>query len=109
MRKKVNNIQKVIVEHKESPFNKGAITCKLTTYGHISLTNKNYTETFKGTKNKRPIESKDYARILLESFGITQEKYVGKNTRKRLVDYKVLHNKADPIFRICFILYFVIN
>ena len=48
--KKVNKIQKVIVEHKESPFNKGAITCKLTTYGHISLTNKNYTETFKGTK-----------------------------------------------------------
>ena len=46
----MNNIQKVIVEHKESPFNKGAITCKLTTYGHISLTNKNYTETFKGTK-----------------------------------------------------------
>lgn len=45
---KVNNIQKVIVEHKESPFNKGAITCKLTNYGHISLTNKNYTETFKG-------------------------------------------------------------
>ncbi|TKH87688.1 arylamine N-acetyltransferase, partial [Bacillus cereus] len=31
--KKVNKIQKVIVEHKESPFNKGAITCKLTTYG----------------------------------------------------------------------------
>ena len=27
--KKVNNIQKVIVEHKESPFNKGAITCKI--------------------------------------------------------------------------------
>ena len=48
--KKVNNIQKIIVEHKESPFNKGAITCKLTNYGHISLTNKNYTETFKGTK-----------------------------------------------------------
>ena len=48
--KKVNNIQKVIVEHKESPFNKGAITCKLTDYGHVSLTNKNYTETFKGTK-----------------------------------------------------------
>ncbi|MES9784782.1 arylamine N-acetyltransferase, partial [Bacillus thuringiensis] len=80
--KKVNNIQKVIVEHKESPFNKGAITCKLTTYGHISLTNKNYTETFKGTKNKRPIESKDYARILRESFGITQEKYVGKTLER---------------------------
>ena len=48
--KKVNNIQKVIVEHKESPFNKGAITCKLTDYGHVSLTNKNYTETFKGIK-----------------------------------------------------------
>ena len=46
----MNNIQKVIVEHKESPFNKGAITCKLTDYGHVSLTNKNYTETFKGTK-----------------------------------------------------------
>ncbi len=36
----MNNIQKVIVEHNESPFNKGAITCKLTDYGHISLTKK---------------------------------------------------------------------
>ncbi|MDR4347140.1 arylamine N-acetyltransferase, partial [Bacillus anthracis] len=74
---KVNNIQKVSVEHNESPFNKGAITCNLTNYGHISSTN-----TFKGTKNKRPIESKDYARILRESFGITQVKYVGKTLER---------------------------
>ncbi|TKH09173.1 arylamine N-acetyltransferase, partial [Bacillus wiedmannii] len=49
---------------------------------HVSLTNKNYTETFKGTKNKSPIESKDYARILRESFGITQVKYVGKTLER---------------------------
>ena len=48
--KKVNNIQKVIVEHKESPFNKGAITCKLTDYGHVSLTNKIIQKPLKASK-----------------------------------------------------------
>lgn len=37
---KVNAIQNIIVEHPESPFNKGYIVCKLIEDGHISLTKK---------------------------------------------------------------------
>lgn len=75
---KVNEIQRIIVEHKESPFNKGHIICKLNDTGHVSLTKQSFTETCRGKKIKQSITEEEYNKILIDVFGITQEKYVGK-------------------------------
>ncbi|RFB42573.1 arylamine N-acetyltransferase [Bacillus sp. dmp10] len=71
---KVNKIQRVILEHKDSPFNKGHIICRLTNTGHISLTKKSFTETHNGKKSKKIIDEKEYEKILIEEFGIKQER-----------------------------------
>ncbi|HFU7059021.1 TPA: arylamine N-acetyltransferase, partial [Bacillus cereus] len=70
---KVNKIQRVILEHKDSPFNKRHIICRLTNAGHISLTKKSFTETHNGKKSKKIIDEKEYKKILIEEFGIKQE------------------------------------
>ncbi|HFU7058048.1 TPA: arylamine N-acetyltransferase, partial [Bacillus cereus] len=70
---KVNKIQKIILEHKDSPFNKGHIICKLTNTGHISLTKKSFKETHNGKKSKKLIDKNEYEQILIEEFGIKQE------------------------------------
>ncbi|MEB8646768.1 arylamine N-acetyltransferase, partial [Bacillus cereus] len=75
---KVNVIQNIIVEHPDSPFNKGYIICKLIEDGHISLTKQSFTETRKGHKNKRTINEEEYQRILKETFDISLNKYSNK-------------------------------
>ncbi|MFK4291564.1 N-hydroxyarylamine O-acetyltransferase [Bacillus sp. RC240] len=75
---KVNAIQNIIVEHPESPFNKGYIVCKLIEDGHISLTKKSFTETRKGQKSKRTINEEEYQQILKEVFNISLNKYLDK-------------------------------
>ncbi|AKF95795.1 arylamine N-acetyltransferase family protein [Brevibacillus laterosporus] len=75
---KVNVIQNIIVEHPESPFNKGYIICKLIEDGHISLTKRSFTETKKGQKRKRTINEEEYHQILTEVFNIVPNKYLDK-------------------------------
>ncbi len=75
---KVNAIQNIIVEHLESPFNKGYIVCKLIEDGHISLTKKNFTETGKGEKSKQTINEEEYQQILKEVFNVSLDKYLDK-------------------------------
>ncbi|AJQ62797.1 arylamine N-acetyltransferase family protein [Bacillus thuringiensis] len=75
---KVNLIQNIIVEHPESPFNKGYIICKLIEDGHISLTKQSFTETKKGKKRKQAITEEEYHQILTEVFDIIPNKYIGK-------------------------------
>ncbi|HHL4886876.1 TPA: arylamine N-acetyltransferase [Bacillus thuringiensis] len=71
---KVNAIQNIIVEHPESPFNKGYIICKLIEDGHISLTKRNFTETKKGKKRKQAIHEEEFYQILTEVFNIIPNK-----------------------------------
>ncbi|MEC2934228.1 arylamine N-acetyltransferase [Bacillus cereus] len=75
---KVNAIQNIIVEHPDSPFNKGYIVCKLIEDGHISLTKQSFTETRKGQKRKHTINEEEYQRILKEVFDISLNKYPDK-------------------------------
>ncbi len=67
---KVNLIQNIMVEHLESPFNKGYIICKLIEDGHVSLTKRNFTETKKGKKRKQAITEEEYHQILTDVFDI---------------------------------------
>ncbi|MRA76084.1 arylamine N-acetyltransferase, partial [Bacillus thuringiensis] len=58
--KKINAIQNMVIEHLESPVNKGSIICKLIGNGHIVLTEKSFTETRHGKKSKKEITVKQY-------------------------------------------------
>lgn len=75
---KVNVIQNIIVEHPNSPFNKGYIVCKLMEDGHISLTKQSFTENRKGKKHKHTINEEEYQLILKEVFDISLDKYLDK-------------------------------
>ncbi|KAA6452064.1 arylamine N-acetyltransferase family protein [Bacillus swezeyi] len=79
---KVNAIQDIIVEHPESPFNKGYIICKLIEDGHISLTKRSFTETKKGQKIKRVITEEEYHQILTEIFEIIPNNSCGSVWRQ---------------------------
>ncbi|AND11112.1 arylamine N-acetyltransferase [Bacillus thuringiensis] len=68
--KKVNAIQNMVIEHLESPVNKGNIICKLIRNGHIALTDKSFTETWHGKKFKKEITEKQYYQILRDKFNI---------------------------------------
>ncbi|MCU5406748.1 arylamine N-acetyltransferase [Bacillus cereus] len=68
--KKVNAIQDMVIEHPESPVNKGTIICKLIEQGHIALTKRTFTETRQGKKLKIEITEKQYHQILRDKFNI---------------------------------------
>ncbi|EEM92943.1 arylamine N-acetyltransferase [Bacillus thuringiensis] len=68
--KKVNDIQNMVIEHPESPLNKGSINCKLIEHWHIVLTKQSFTETRHGKKSKKEITEKQYYQILREKFNI---------------------------------------
>ncbi|MEH7189666.1 arylamine N-acetyltransferase family protein [Bacillus toyonensis] len=68
--KKVNAIQNMVIEHPESPVNKGNIICKLIEHGHIALTKQSFTETRYGKKTKKEITEKQYHQILKNKFNI---------------------------------------
>jgi len=68
--KKVNAIQNMVIEHPESPVNKGNIICELIENGHIALTKQSFTETRYGKKSKKEIKEKQYHQILRNTFHI---------------------------------------
>jgi len=68
--KELNEMQKIIVEHPESRFNKSPLLSLLTDKGSIVLTNNSFTEWSEGTKQKQDIDSKEYNLKVKEKFGI---------------------------------------
>ncbi|MDM5155664.1 arylamine N-acetyltransferase [Bacillus sp. DX1.1] len=67
---KLNQAQKIIVEHERSPFNKVPIVVKLTDDGHVSLTKDSFTRTKNGEKSKELITEQQYTELLHTVFGI---------------------------------------
>ncbi len=63
-------IQNMVIEHPESPVNKGNIICKLIENGHIALTKQSFTKTRYGKKSKKEITEKQYHQILRDTFHI---------------------------------------
>lgn len=68
--RKLNEAQKTIVEHTDSPFNKVPLTVKLTSDGHATLTKDCFTVTKQGKQSKEEITKEQYADLLYATFGI---------------------------------------
>lgn len=66
----LNEIQKIIVEHDESPFNKKPLITILTDNGNLTLTDTSYTEWIDGKVYKKEVDKKSFTDILNKSFGI---------------------------------------
>ncbi|MBP1995425.1 arylamine N-acetyltransferase family protein [Paenibacillus eucommiae] len=65
-----NAVQKIIVEHTESSFNKHPLITKLTDGGNLTLTNTSFTHWDHGIVTKEKIDRVRYKELLKEHFGI---------------------------------------
>jgi N-hydroxyarylamine O-acetyltransferase len=69
--KELNEIQKVILEHDESPFNKKPLINRITDNGNITLTNSSFTEWTDGIVNKEEIDENKFKELSKEYFGLS--------------------------------------
>lgn len=68
-----NEIQSIIAEHPDSPFNKGPLLTRLTSNGNITLTNSTWTEWKDGIVSKELIEAGKFKELAKQHFGIEKE------------------------------------
>ncbi|MEI4771400.1 arylamine N-acetyltransferase [Psychrobacillus sp. FJAT-51614] len=66
-----NEIQTIIAEHQESPFNKKPIITRLTTGGNLTLTNTSFTQWIDGIVTKEEIDNSSFEELLKQHFDIT--------------------------------------
>ena len=67
----LNEIQKVILEHDESPFNKKPLINRITDNGNITLTNSSFTEWTDGIVKKEEIDENKFKELSKEYFGLS--------------------------------------
>lgn len=65
-----NEIQTIIAEHQESPFNKNALINKLTNEGSVTLTNTTFTQWINGEMTKEAIDAGRFKELKREHFGM---------------------------------------
>ncbi|WP_369899560.1 arylamine N-acetyltransferase [Bacillus manliponensis] len=65
-----NEIQTIIAEHQESPFNKNPLITRLITGGNLTLTNTSFTQWIDGIVTKEEIDNVRFKELLKEHFGI---------------------------------------
>ncbi len=65
-----NAVQKIIVEHQESSFNKHPLITRLTDNGNLTLTNTSFTQWENGIVTKENIDSVRYKELMKQHFGI---------------------------------------
>jgi N-hydroxyarylamine O-acetyltransferase len=78
-----NEIQTIIAEHQESPFNKKPLITRLTTEGHLTLTSTLFTQWIDGIATKEEIDNTRFKELLKQHFGIY-------NTQTKENDHKNL-------------------
>lgn len=66
----LDEVQRIIVEHKESPFNKSPIITQLTTKGNLTLTKDSFTQWIDGVVSKEEIDDIRYKELLKQHFGL---------------------------------------
>lgn len=69
-----NEIQTIIAEHQESPFNKNPLITRLTTGGNITLTNTSFTQWIDGIATKENIDNVKFKQLLKQHFGMKKMK-----------------------------------
>lgn len=67
---KLNEVQKVIIEHPESSFNKKPLITRLTDKGNITLTETSFTECVNGKVKKEEISENKFKEIRKAYFGL---------------------------------------
>ncbi|MCM3654857.1 arylamine N-acetyltransferase family protein [Metabacillus litoralis] len=67
----LNEIQKVILEHEESSFNKKPLINRITDNGNITLTNSSFTEWTDGIVKKEEIDENKFKELSKEHFGLS--------------------------------------
>jgi len=65
-----HEIQTIIAEHHESPFNKNPLVTRLTDSGNITLTNTTFTAWVNGKVTKETIDNMKFKALLKEHFGL---------------------------------------
>lgn len=65
-----NEIQTIIAEHNESPFNKNPLITRRTHRGNITLTNTSFTQWVDGNVTKENIDEQRYKELLKQHFGL---------------------------------------
>ncbi|EFM08360.1 N-acetyltransferase, partial [Paenibacillus curdlanolyticus YK9] len=64
-----NEIQRIVVEHPDSRFNKAPLITRLTPAGSVTLTSTSLTVWTDGVMSKEEIEGEQYAELLNRYFG----------------------------------------
>ncbi|MED1467472.1 arylamine N-acetyltransferase family protein [Bacillus salipaludis] len=67
---RLTGVQKIIIEHPESPFNKKPLMTKLTDRGSMTLTDSSITEWIDGKVDKQDLDPKKYKELAKERFDI---------------------------------------
>ncbi|WP_419883522.1 arylamine N-acetyltransferase family protein [Peribacillus sp. B-H-3] len=67
----LNEVQKIILEHPESPFNKKKLITMLTDRGNATLTESLFTEWADGRSEKKEVDDKEFAEIAKNYFGLS--------------------------------------
>jgi N-hydroxyarylamine O-acetyltransferase len=67
----LNDIQKIILEHPESPFNKKKLITMLTDRGNATLTESSFTEWADGRSEKKEVDHKEFNEIAKNYFGLS--------------------------------------
>ncbi|MGG1660068.1 arylamine N-acetyltransferase family protein [Brevibacillus sp. NRS-1366] len=65
-----NEIQTIIAEHQESPFNKNPLITKLTNKGNMTLTDSSFTQWVDGVVSKENIDNERFKELLKQHFGL---------------------------------------
>ncbi|MDZ5472874.1 arylamine N-acetyltransferase [Bacillus sp. 31A1R] len=66
----LNEVQKRIVEHPESPFNKKPLVTRLTETGNVTLTDSSFTEWVNGKVGKEEVDERRFNEIVKEIFDL---------------------------------------
>jgi N-hydroxyarylamine O-acetyltransferase len=66
----LNQLQKIIIEHPDSAFNKKPLVTRLTDSGNVILTDTSYTEWVDGRVEKKDINQAEFKRLLKDQFGL---------------------------------------
>jgi len=66
----LNNIQTIIAEHEESPFNKNPLITRLTNRGNLTLTNTSFTKWEDGIVTKEEIDNVRFKELVSQYFGM---------------------------------------
>lgn len=64
----LNEVQTIIAEHKESPFNKNRLVTRLTANGNVTLTDTSFTQWTDGKVTKEEIDDERYNNLLKQHF-----------------------------------------